>query len=162
MRKSNRNGTLCMPESHITNGVKHIYYRVVLNNKKRHFKLLAEDEDYLYNWLTRFVVDICNKQTLDPQLFAVFSSTATELPKSGYGSGKINNSILSYASGLMSNKFRNPSEDFTTKHIKYMQLIFTWMHTAYTNDSMLKKDLGYDLWTDEPNVAPASIKFCEA
>jgi hypothetical protein len=157
-----RNKSIYLPESHTERGVKTIYYRTITNNTKKHFKLNSEDEDYLYNWLTRFVIDICNKQTLNPELYGVFTYTQNELPQSGYGDGKVRNSILSYASGLMSNKLRNPSEDFTVKHIKYIQLIFTWMHTAYTTDKMLQKDLGYDYWTKAQNLPPEPIKFCEA
>ena len=45
-----------------------------------------------------------------------------EMPKSTYAGSY--NSVLSYASGIVGNKLRNPSEDYTKKQLRYIKKLF--------------------------------------
>ena len=147
-----------LPESTVSGITKTIYYRKIPGNHKGHIRLNKVDEDYIYHWLNRFVVDIVNKQFINRELFDACTRKDKDFP---YGGFKNPNSILSYASGLCSNKYRNPSEDLTEKHIKHVQHLFLIMYNLY--DGIFdKRELGYDLWTGYENAIVNTVLFEQA
>ena len=131
-----------------------IYYRVKPNNKKRHIIMHSEDQRYMYLWLQRLIADICNKQMQLPELFRAMTKYDKHLPRDINGNM---NSLLSYASGIVSNKFRNPSEDLTVKHLKYVEDLFHVIYNIYSN--MSEDELGYDYRTGVRNELPYRLKF---
>lgn len=138
-----------------------IHYIVKPGNAKGHVVLRAEDENYIYHWLNRLVADVCSKQFIDSNIFdAVSKLNHKELPRSTlHNTG---NSLLSYAGGLLSNKYRNPSEDFTQSQLSKIEFVFACIYAAYGEDGVFTaQDLGYDFDTRAPNEPPQRIKFVE-
>ena len=113
---------------------------------------------YIHHWLSRFVMDVSQKQFIDPSLYTMCTTPSKEMPPSKYAGSY--NSVLSYASGLVGNRMRNPSEDYTKKQLRYIVKMFDIICTAY-DYSFNKQDLGYDLHTKQYNEKPLKVKFKE-
>lgn len=148
-----------IPESEAGEHILTVYYQVKPNNKKEHIRMHTEDEDYIYHWLNRINADMIQKQIIEPDLYMLYTRYSKDLPMSGYT--KKRNSFASYISGLLSNKLRNPGEDFTVKHLKHIELCFNLIYTAYNEDGVLCSELGYDHRTGSPNEPPLAVRFVE-
>tara|TARA_R110002074_G_C12343889_1_gene649062 strand:+ start:344 stop:820 length:477 start_codon:yes stop_codon:yes gene_type:complete len=141
-------------QSEIQGDTKIIYYDIKPNKDY----LIMHDEDiaYIHHWLTRFVVDVTAKQFLAPDLYNAGIVKTIELGTSNYNNET--NSILSYASGIVGNRLRNPSQDYTKPQLVPLQKLFNTIYYAY-DTVFTKQDLGYDLKTDIDNDKPYRIKF---
>ena len=148
-----------MPQSTVKDNTKTIWYEVKPNNEKKHLRMHLEDIDYIQYWLCRFTTDISAKQLINPNFYALMTTQSNEMPRSSYEK-KEYNSVLSYASGLVSNRLRNPSEDYTKKQLLYIKRIFELISVTYEH-TFIKKDLGYDIVTGVLNEKPLMIKFKE-
>lgn len=149
-----RERELLHPSATVVGDIKTICYHVKPNNKKRHIKMLLEDERYMYQWLQRFLADICNKQMQYPELFRAMTKYDKQLPRDINGNM---NSLLSYASGIVSNKYRNPSEDLTVKHLDNIVMLFNVIRNMYTD--VLPDEIGYDFNTGIANEYPLRLCF---
>lgn len=149
-----RERELLHPSATVVGDIKTICYQVKPNNKKRHIKMLLEDERYMYQWLQRFLADICNKQMQYPELFRAMTKYDKQLPRDINGNM---NSLLSYASGIVSNKYRNPSEDLTVKHLDNIVMLFNVIRNMYTD--VLPDEIGYDFNTGIANEYPLRLCF---
>lgn len=147
-----------IPEASEHNDTLTVWYEVKANNEKKHLRMHDEDIMYIHHWLSRFVMDVSQKQFLNPSLYTMCTAPSKEMPKSTYT--KSNNSVLSYASGIVGNRLRNPSEDYTKKQLRYISKMFDIICTAY-DYSFTKQDLGYDLHTKQYNDKPLRLKFKE-
>ena len=149
-----------IPQSTIDGDTKTVWYDLKQDTKnKGHITLHDDDIDYINFWLCRFVTDVSAKQFLDPDLYKGMALQDKKTATSGY-KNKESNSILSEASGLVSNRLRNPSEDYTKKQLLYIKRIFELISVTYEH-TFLKKDLGYDIVTGVLNEKPLMIKFKE-
>lgn len=151
-----------IPHSEVRSNTLHMYYQVKPGNEKKHIRMHPQDEQYIIHWLTRFTVDCAQKQFLDKELFRmVTKSEYKELMRSGVDR-KTPNSLLSAAAGLVSNQYRNPSEDFTQKQLKWITKLFSVIHFAYSEGGVFTdQDLGYDFNTNKINERPLGVKFTE-
>ena len=142
------------PPSKIIGDTKIIYYDIKSSNDY----LVMHDEDlaYIHHWLTRLVIDVTAKQFLAPDLYSAGTEKTIELGSSNYN-GEIN-SILSYASGIVGNKFRNLSQDYTKAQLVPIQKLFNTIYHLY-DTVFTKQDLGYDLKTGIDNDKPYRIQF---
>jgi hypothetical protein len=147
-----------IPQSTVNNNVLTIWYEVKANNEKKHLNMHDEDIAYIHHWLSRFVMDVSQKQFLDKSLYNMCTVPSKEMPKSTYAGSY--NSVLSYASGIVGNRLRNPSEDYTKKQLRYIKKLFDIICVAY-DYNFSKQDLGYDLHTKQYNEKPFEIKFKE-
>jgi len=148
-----------IPQSTVKNNVLTVWYEVKANNEKKHITMHDEDITYIHHWLSRFVMDVSQKQFLYPELYRVATESDKDMPKSSYAD-KRHNSMLSYASGVVGNRLRNPTEDYTKKQLIYITRLFNIICNAY-NTVFSKQDLGYNLHTSEYNDKPYMIKFKE-
>ena len=144
------------PASKIKGDTKIINYDIKPGNEKKHLIMHDEDLAYIHHWLTRFIVDVTAKQFLAPDLYNAGTVKTMELGSSNYN-GEIN-SILSYASGIVGNKLRNPSQDYTKAQLEPLERLFNTIYYAY-DTVFTKQDLGYDLKTGIDNDKPYRIKF---
>lgn len=147
-----------IPEASIKGNTITVWYEVKPNNAKKHLRMHNDDITYIHHWLSRFVMDVSQKQFLNPTLYTMCTAPSKEMPKSSYAGSY--NSVLSYASGIVGNRLRNPSEDYTKKQLRYISKMFDIICTAY-DYSFTKQDLGYDLETRRNNDKPLRIKFKE-
>ena len=144
------------PASKIQGNTKIIYYDIKPGNDKKHLVMHDEDLAYIHHWLTRFIVDVTAKQFLAPDLYNAGTVKTMELGSSNYN-GEIN-SILSYASGIVGNRLRNPSQDYTKAQLIPLEKLFNMICHAY-DTVFTRQDLGYDLKTGIDNDKPYRIKF---
>jgi len=135
-----------------------VWYEVKPNNEKKHLRMHQEDIEYIHHWLSRFVMDVSQKQFLDKSLYSMCTTPSKEMPKSTYAGSY--NSVLSYASGVVGNRLRNPSEDYTKKQLRYISKMFDIITTAY-DYTFTKQDLGYDLESKQYNDKPLRLRFKE-
>ena len=157
--KSRKPNYYIIPQSTVKNSTMIVWYEVKANNEKKHLTMHDEDIEYIHHWLSRFVMDISQKQFIHPELYNIATTSDKEMPKSSY-ENKHHNSMLSYASGIVGNRLRNPSEDYTKKQLIYITRLFNIICNAY--DSVFtKQDLGYDIVTKAYNDKPLRIKFKE-
>ena len=147
-----------VPEASIKGNTITVWYEVKPNNAKKHLRMHNDDITYIHHWLSRFVMDVSQKQFINPKLYTMCTAPSKEMPKSSYAGSY--NSVLSYASGIVGNRLRNPSEDYTKKQLRYISKMFDIICTAY-DYSFTKQDLGYDLETRRNNDKPLRIKFKE-
>ena len=147
------------PQASVKNNTMSVWYEVKPNNDKKHLRMHDEDITYIHHWLSRFVMDVTQKQFLYPALYEVATVPDTDMPKSSYAN-KHHNSMLSYASGMVGNRLRNPSEDYTKKQLIYITRLFNIICNAY-DTVFTKQDLGYDIETSKYNDKPLMIKFKE-
>jgi len=148
-----------LPQSTVDGNTLTVWYEVKANNEKKHLRMWDEDITYIHHWLSRFVMDASAKQFLYPELYEVATKSDKEMPKSSY-ENKHHNSMLSYASGIVGNRLRNPSEDYTKKQLVYLTRLFNIIYNVY-DGVLTKKDLGYNLNTKQYNEKPLKIKFKE-
>ena len=99
-----------------------VWYEVKPNNEKKHLRMHEDEIAYIHHWISRFVMDVSQKQFLDKNLYQMCTIPSKEMPKSTYAGSY--NSVLSYASGIVGNKLRNPSEDYTKKQLRYIKKLF--------------------------------------
>ena len=151
-----RERELLHPGATIKGDTMTIHYHVKPNNKKRHIHMIVEDERYMYQWLQRFIADVCNKQMQHPELFRAITKYDKHLPRDINGNM---NSLLSYASGIVSNKYRNPSEDLTVKHLDNIEMLFNVIYNMYRD--VLPDEIGYDYKTGIANEYPHRLKFVQ-
>lgn len=135
-----------------------VWYEVKPNNEKKHLRMHEDEIAYIHHWLSRFVMDVSQKQFLDKNLYQMCTIPSKEMPKSTYAGSY--NSVLSYASGIVGNKLRNPSEDYTKKQLRYIKKLFDIICVAY-DYNFSKQDLGYDYDTKKYNAKPLRIRFKE-
>ena len=148
-----------MPQSTVKDNTLTVWYEVKPNNEKKHLRMHDEDITYIHHWLSRFVMDVSAKQFINPQLHEGMSRSDSDMPRSSYEKQEYN-SMLSYASGIVGNRLRNPSEDYTKKQLQYITKLFNIICNAY--DTVFnRKDLGYDIVTGVLNDKPYMIKFKE-
>ena len=147
-----------IPESTVRGNTLTVWYEVKPNNKKKHLVMHEDDIDYIMHWLSRFVMDVSQKQFIDKALYNLCVTPNKEMPPSKYAGSY--NSVLSYASGLVGNRLRNTSEDFTKKQLRYIKKLFEIICVAY-DYSFSKQDLGYDLNSKQYNQKPMQIAFKE-
>ena len=148
-----------MPQSTVKDNTKTIWYEVKPNNPKKHLRMHLEDIDYIHHWLNRFTVDVSAKQFLNPTLYNAGRIETKELGNSKYKNKELN-SILSYASGLVCNRLRNPSQDYTKTQLVPIEKLFHMICHAYDN-AFDQDDLGYDIVTKAPNEPPKYVCFKE-
>ena len=148
-----------LPQSTVDGNTLTVWYEVKPNNPKEHLRMWDEDIAYIHHWLSRFVMDVSAKQFLNPDLYELGTESDGEMPRSSYEKKK-HNSMLSYASGIVGNRLRNPSEDYTKKQLIYITRLFNSIYNAY-DIVFTKKDLGYDIVSGVSNVKPLLIKFKE-
>ena len=148
-----------MPQSTVKDNTLTVWYEVKPNNEKKHLRMHDEDINYIHHWLSRFVMDVSAKQFINPRLHEGMSRSDSDMPRSSYEKQDYN-SMLSYASGIVGNRLRNPSEDYTKKQLQYITKLFNIICNAY--DTVFnRKDLGYDIVTGVLNDKPYMIKFKE-
>lgn len=147
-----------IPEAIERAGTLTIHYEVKPNNEKKHLRMHEQEIQYIHHWLSRFVMDVSQKQFIDPQLYTMCTTPSKEMPKSAYAGSY--NSVLSYASGIVGNRLRNTSEDYTKKQLRYITKLMDIVGTAY-DYSFNKQDLGYNIDSREYNDKPMRIKFKE-
>ena len=149
-----------IPQTTIDGDTKTVWYDLKQDTKnKGHVTLHDDDIDYINFWLCRFVVDVSAKQFLDPQLYQFGTKQQNKTATSAYGK-KESNSIISQASGLVGNRLRNPSQDYTKKQLQFITKCFNIICDAY-DLAFNEKDLGYDYHSKQPNKKPLKIKFKE-
>ena len=138
-----------------------ISYIVKPGNAKKHVVMRKEDIDYIYHWFARIVADTASKQFLDPDIYkAVTATNKHELPKSRID--LTYNSLMSYIGGMLSNRYRNPNQDFTKPQLKYVQFCMNCIYAAYGENGVFdNKDLGYDINSGVRNEPPQRVEFCE-
>jgi len=149
-----------LPESYIKNHVRHIYYRTKPGNIKKHVYINDDDTHYIYYMLMRMIADLGDKQYTAREWFTVFTKQDADFSVSNYGKGFVKNSVCSYACGLLSNRYRNPSQDFTVKQLEKIEKLSTICFNMYHNDRYFVN--GYDIATGEQNSEMTEIKFHEA
>ena len=139
---------------------KTIYYRRKSDAKQKYVYMHQEDREYILYWFTRLVIDFNAKKITAPELFtdSWVDRSNDQLPLSGYS--KKRNSVMSFTAGVLSNKFRNPAEDFAYNQLKYIQFIFAFID--YTYNRLQTFELGYNVNTNKDNEAPKQITFLEA
>ena len=72
------------------------------------------------------------------------------------------NSLFSYIGGLLSNRYRNPTQDFTKGQLKHIEFCFLCIYNAYGEDGVFDaKDLGYNIKNGIRNEPPQRITFKE-
>ena len=157
--KSRSSNYYTHPPSTETDTTKTIWYEVKPNNPKKHLRMHDEDINYIHHWLNRFVVDVSAKQFLNPTLYNGGRIVTKELGNSKYKNKELN-SILSYASGLVCNRLRNPSQDYTKTQLVPIEKLFHMICHSYDN-AFDQDDLGYDIVTKEPNEPPKYVNFKE-
>ena len=156
--KSRNPNYYIIPQSTIKDNTLTVWYEVKANNEKKHVTMHDEDIDYIHHWLSRFVMDVSAKQIINPGLYTDVTNRTNKMPRSGYKDE--HNSIVSYASGIVGNRLRNPSEDYTKKQLPYIDKLFTMICVAY--DTVFdNKDLGYNLVTKAYNEKPMKLFFKE-
>jgi hypothetical protein len=148
-----------MPQSSVKDNTLTVWYEVKPNNEKKHLRMHDEDINYIHHWLSRFVMDVSQKQYIYPELYEVATHSDKDMPRSSYEK-KEYNSMLSYASGIVGNRLRNPSEDYTKKQLRYITKLFNIICNAY-DTVFTRKDLGYDIVSGVLNDKPYKIKFKE-
>ena len=90
--------------------------------------------------------------------------TLIELPKSGcfnhplLDNVKRKNTILSYISGVLSNYYRNPAQDFTKKQLDYIVMCQNMIVWFFTESGV---NLGYNSNDFTYNEVPYKIQFRE-
>ena len=121
----------------------------------------SQDVEYLYHWMGRIVADTASKQFLDTTIWrAVTGINQNNLPRSGME--KTYNSLFSYIGGLLSNRYRNPTQDFTKGQLKYIEFCFQCIYSAYGEGGVFNnKDLGYELTSGTRNELPQRVTFKE-
>tara|TARA_R110002153_G_scaffold3020_1_gene14322 strand:+ start:1507 stop:1980 length:474 start_codon:yes stop_codon:yes gene_type:complete len=149
-----------VPQSTIADNTLTVWYEVKPNNEKKHLRMHDEDINYIHHWLSRFVMDVSAKQIINPSLYMDATCSTNDMPRAGY-EGKDYNSIVSYASGIVGNRLRNPSEDYTKKQLQYISKLFNMICFAYSGAVFNDKDLGYNLVTKAYNDKPMKLKFKE-
>ena len=147
------------PESEINGDTKTIQYDLMPGHAGKQGYIYMHEEDvlYIHYWLNRLVVDITAKQFLAPELFEYGTRQRPRFSRSTYS--KSVNSMLSYASGLVCNRLRNPEEDFSKNQLQYITKLFDFIHKSYDGNVFTEQDLGYNHITKEVNEKPFKIKF---
>lgn len=137
-----------------------VHYIVKPGNAKKHVIMRDEDLDYIYHWLMRMLADSASKQNIEPDIFEMVTTFNSKLPKSTLETTK--NSLMSYIGGLLSNRYRNPSQDFTKGQLQFVEFCFDCIYFAYgENGEFDEKDLGYDIRTGVRNEPPQRVTFKE-
>ena len=137
-----------------------VHYIVKPGNAKKHVVMRNEDLDYIYHWLGRMLADSASKQNIEPDIFQMATKFTKKLPTSTLE--KTGNSLMSYIGGLLSNRYRNPSQDFTKGQLQYIEFCFDAIYFAYgENGEFDEKDLGYDIRTGIANEPPQRVTFKE-
>lgn len=143
-----------------------IGYRPKSGNKVKYVYMHKEDKEYIYSWFQRFLAEVCQLSTHDPVLWDQVNEPCdvTELPKSGcfnhplLDNVKRKNTIISYISGVLSNYYRNPAQDFTKKQLDYLvkcqNMIYWFFHNPGIN-------IGYNSNNFTDNELPYKIQFRE-
>ena len=148
-----------IPQSKQTQTNKTIYYRRKADNKVKYVYMHQEDREYILYWFSRLVADFNAKKITNPELFtdSWVDRSNDNLPLSGYS--KKRNSVMSFTAGVLSNKFRNPAEDFAYNQIKYIKYIFTFIDYIYNDQKVF--ELGYNVNTNQDNQSPKKLSFVE-
>ncbi len=138
-----------------------MHYIVKPGNAKKHVIMHDVDVEYLYHWMGRIVADTASKQFLDTDIWrAVTGINRKELPRSGMD--KTYNSLFSYIGGLLSNRYRNPNQDFTKGQLTHIEFCFQCIYSAYGEGGVFdQKDLGYDIQSGVRNEPPQRVVFKE-
>ena len=94
----------------------------------QYYEMSAEDEAYIYNWLTQFLCDIGFESTFDEEWKReFFRRRADSFPKSRKGP----NSIASMIGGILGDKCRNPARDLSEPQLDPIELIFDMIGQYY-------------------------------
>jgi len=133
-----------------------IYFTTPIgDNKQKYVVMHDSDKEYIFYWFERFVCDVVAGQIKDQDTLFACLEEDDSLPVSSYT--KRRNSILSYCAGVVSNNYRNSSEDFGKKQLKHIKRIFEAIHYYYSNCD--KNNLGYNHITKQQNTAPKKVMF---
>lgn len=138
-----------------------MYYRVkniVGVTDKQYLYVSPDDINYIVHWVGRYVSDIVAMQVTNVNNLYSELEPNKSYPKSGLTGEQ--NSPLSYAAGLFSNRVRNPDEDFTKKQLRFISTLFKRLHIIY-GQYLPRKELGFDSKTGLYNDPPMRIKFKE-
>ena len=151
-----------LPESYVEEGVKVVHYRCKPGNDKKHVYINDDDNTYIYHCIIRLIAEIGEKQFIQPMFHEEFMRKDKEFSVSSYNAGKFKpkpNSIYSYASGIVSNWLRNPSQDFTVKQLPKVEMLTRIIHNLYQQQIL---EVGYNYATKKKNNVPLPVKFIEA
>jgi len=152
-----------LPNSYVNDdGMKVVHYRTKPGNDKKHVYINDDDNTYIYHCIIRLIAEVGEKQFINAVFFEEFMKKDSSFSVSSYNAGKFKpkpNSIFSYASGLVSNWLRNPSQDFTVKQLPKIEVLTTVIHNLYKQQIL---QVGYNYATNKKNAVPLQIKFVEA
>ena len=152
-----------LPQSYIdNNGVKVVHYRIKPGNDKKHVYINDDDNTYIYHCVIRLIAEVGEKQFLAPIFYEQFMKKDSSFSISSYGKGKFKpkpNSVYSYASGIVSNWLRNPSQDFTEKQLPKIEMLTQIINNLYKQNIL---EVGYNYKTNKKNSVPYAIQFVEA
>ena len=127
-------------------------------------------EEWIYNWLSRIVLEYTHKVNTFPVALSKLDQTINK--KGTYDRLNSFNSILTTCSGLVLNKTRATEIKFTTKQLADIEKVFD-IATYVFRDTRVKnniteqmessvltvKDIGYHRDTKEPNKDLSRIYF---
>ena len=141
---------LDIPKRHFNqDNVLEIGFRPKTGNKVKYVYMHTEDKEYIYAWFQRFLAEVCQLSQHDPKLWEEMNRPldADILPKSGVfnhpllDNVKRKNTIVSYISGVLSNYYRNPAQDFTQKQLDYIVGCQNIIYAFFTNPNV---NVGYN------------------
>ncbi len=126
------------PQSTVKNNKRTMWYteRLIAEGNRSYIKLHAEDKDYIYFWLQRFLADYSQIQYIEPAYWDDFYVSDKQFGPMGREYQAKNktkyNSINSLVAGLLSNIYRNPDVDFTKKQLNTIKKLFKIICNIYT------------------------------
>ena len=124
-----------------------------------------DDLDYILHWLTRFLTDAASHSVSEKLVWDSLNKEGgmqgAILPKSGaftdQNGKKVQNSIVSYIGGILSNYFRSGA-DLNKKQLKTLTDIFNKIVVeVYTHVNTFTP--GYNYTTRQPAPGPKRISF---
>jgi hypothetical protein len=134
------------------------FARSTNESKKKYVYMHDVDKEYILHWCSRFVHDVVAGQVKDVDTLSACLEADDKMPRSQYT--KERNSILSTAAGLVSNDYRNTSQDFGYKQLSHIKRLFNTIHYYYSMQDA--NNLGYNNNTRIANELPKKLMFKEA
>lgn len=98
----------------------------------QYYDLDAQDEAYIYTWLTRFLADCAELATQDAELQRdLFRRRPDVLPRGRRGS----NSFASFIGGIVSAKMANPRHNLSESLLDPLEQIFEMIARQYSEEA---------------------------
>lgn len=108
--------------------------------KTQYYEIDADDEAYIYQWLTRFLADTAEMATFDADLQRdLFRRRPDTLPRGRNGP----NSIASFVGGIVAARLVNPQHNLSESLLDPLENIFDMIANMY----------------DQEAAAPDAIRF---